>query len=200
MFFRYSKHPYPFGFSLTEILIALAIMGVISAFGVIKIRESMDYKMYKDRTKAAAAEIGSLLLKYKQQKNAGVGTTAIDIFNEYANYISLDTTSTIDGSACEGTLACDAWNSCFKMSNGAVIRVRNIQSFNGTSSHHAIKFKIDPDGVVTGLSGDAGKALPFYLYFDGKVRARDNILEDTVTNTSTDDPNSGCVPDWWTWD
>lgn len=189
------------GFSLAEILIALGIIALISIFAIPKFRTTADTKMYKENTKITAMDVAKAYNTYKSSNNISSTTTATDIFENNLNYVRIKTVGQIDRNPCSGgNRSCTGTNNCYVFSSGAVAHFFSNASFGGTSSNHAIKFRVDPDGKVTGASGDAGKVLVFYLYYDGKVRSREQILTDTITGEGTDSPGTLCVPDWWSWD
>lgn len=150
------------GFTLAELLIALAILGEIATFTIPKILSSQQSAQKKAVAKEAAAMIAGA---YQQAQLNGTITTSTTMGNitQYMNYVSVDTTSSIDtypGNAAS-TASCGA-TSCIRLHNGALF-FNSPVPFGTTSG--VIYGIIDPDGIVTSQQD----SIVFAQYYNGRL-------------------------------
>lgn len=176
------------GFSLAEILIALTLLGILSAFAVPKLLNSVNNSQsgkFSAITKDMATAILSAYNQYKET-NASVATTTkgVDILAN-TNYIKIETSGTIDDVYGYGTGTCSAASQCYRYPNGGVLLMDTTESFNGKSTTNAVAFWFDPDGKVTNGGGAStdGKAIRLLLYYDGKIRTWGTVLPGTTSST-----------------
>ncbi len=197
--FRRSHYRQASGFTLAELLIALAILGVIATFTISKILAAQQNGQYNSAAKDTLGAVSGAFSSMKLQGLVSANTKAADIFN-YLNYLQYDTTSTIDTLHGGGTATCAASTPCIRLHSGAMLRAVNAMPFGGTSSTNIVLFELDPDGLVTdGTTNGPGKALKFALYYDGRMTDRDNVLPNSNNNGSLYDPSSGHLPPWFQW-
>jgi prepilin-type N-terminal cleavage/methylation domain-containing protein len=186
------------GFTLAELLIALAILGEIATFTIPKILSAQQ----DGRNRTIAKEVAGMISEaYGQHKLASTPTSSfkpIDLL-PYFNYVKYDTTITIDEVHTQGSAACSTTYPCIKLHNGAVLMFES-GSFSGTATTNAIAFKVDPDGKVTdGTTNGPGKSLNFWLYYNGRLSTHGAIASGTVASTGTYNPNSAYDPPWFSW-
>jgi prepilin-type N-terminal cleavage/methylation domain-containing protein len=109
------------GFTLAELLIALAILGVIATFTIPKIITGSQ----NGQKLAAAKEVASMISgAYQQAQAAGIitGSSKPSDLTPYMNYISLDTSGTvIDAPLTAASYTCNSTNPCIKLANGGVL-------------------------------------------------------------------------------
>ena len=154
-------------FTLAELLIALAILGVIATFTIPKILESGSDSKFNSIAKEAAGMVSGAYQNYKLENTASASTTFGDL-TPYMNYVKVDTAILIDATYNSTTADCGTVNTdCIVLHNGAIL-LYITSSFTDTSSTSALIFNIDPDGKVTttGAAGTPGKALPVSLYYN----------------------------------
>lgn len=132
------------GFTLAELLIALAILGVIATFTIPKILTAQQNGQNTAIAKEAASMINSAFTTYSLQNTLTTGTTG-GALTQYMNYVSVDTTNAYNfGTACS-----NASLACLKLHNGAVLEYSTAQRFDSTASTGSIEFAVDPDGAGT---------------------------------------------------
>ena len=194
------------GFTLAEILIALAIMATIAVFTIPKMLDSSadsDNENWKRAVKQGVSVVQAAYTQYRLDNRSVPSTFHLNNATQYLDYVRIETALQIDGTPCFGApISCWAANTyCYRLKNGSVLQWNGNEGYNGTGSLNAIKWRIDPDGKVTGPAGqDPGKAIVFYTYYvSGKTRDRDNIDPNTTGGFGTDSPNSACTPNWWSW-
>lgn len=146
------------GFTLAELLIALAILGVIATFTIPKILNSSQNGQNTAIAKEAASMISGAYSSYTLSLGAGTGVTA-GALSQYMNYVALDTASTVGNSS--GVVCGSSTAVCLKLHNGGVLQYDTALSFGTTTG--AIPFSVDPDG-----SGSQD-AMTFWQYYNGRL-------------------------------
>ncbi len=180
-----------FGFTLAELLIALAILGVIATFTIPKILSAQQNEQYKATAKENIGMLAVAYQQYQLQNGYSTGTGVKDL-TPYMNYAALDTSGAqVDDDQLGGTETCDAGNPCVRMHNGSTMRFGAGDSFGGTAATSAVIVHIDPDGRLSN-----NRALAIFLYYNGKLADEGNILPGSGGGFNPD-PNK--VPPWFTW-
>ena len=191
-------------FTLAELLIALAILGVIATFTIPKILDSGSDSKFNAIGKETAAMVSGAYQSYKLN-NAASGSTSFQDLTPYMNYVKVDTTTTIDDTYNGTTQNCFAASrSCILLHNGALLYHRTgvTDQFGDTSSTSSILFEIDPDGRVTstGAAGTAGKSVQIAMYFNGRVTTIGNIEPNTYYGGGgAINPLPANDPPWFNW-
>lgn len=83
------------GFTLAELLIALAILGEIAAFTIPKIISSQQNGAYNAKATEAFSMVASAYKLYKLS-NTATGSTPLTTLTSYMNYTNIDSTSLLD--------------------------------------------------------------------------------------------------------
>ncbi|HEY9745737.1 MAG TPA: type II secretion system protein [Oculatellaceae cyanobacterium] len=200
---RFRRHDEQSGFTLAELLIALAILGVIATFTIPKVLISGQNGEYNAKAKEAVAMISEAYIAY-QKDNVVDENTGIASLTPYLNYVTyLPNGTQIDGMPGAGPATCTASNQtfpCILLHNGAVLRYRAINGGFGTSGatpqHRVSWFEIDPDGYQNNHPTD-GKAINFFLSESGHLRDNANVLPNSSNQNSNYNPD--VVPDWFSW-
>lgn len=195
-------------FTLAELLIALAILGVIATFTIPKILNSTNNSEWDTVAKEVAGMMSEAYQAY-QIENAADATTNFSDITPYMNYIKVDTISDMDqGYGTAGVTNCGAGSlECLKLHSGALIRYPRSRCFYGTTSKNMLLIRLDPDGKVSSdTSANAyGKSLELYLYYNGRVVTGEGILPDSITSNYgcsaaiTYQPAPAIVPPWFSW-
>lgn len=187
------------GFTLSELLIALAILGVIATFTIPKVLQGQQTSAYKAIAKESLGIVSGAYesLKLKSTPN---GTTNGLHLTPYLNYVREDISMQIDAFQNDAVgQSCDAANPCYILHNGAVLQY-SAGTFSGTGTTNAIMFYLDPDGKVTdGTTNGPGKSLKTVLYFNGRIATRETLSPGTVFNGSSYNPIAGADPPWFSW-
>lgn len=148
------------GFTLAELLIALAILGVIATFTIPKVLNSATSGQNTSIAKEVAGMISGAFSAYSLNNTVSTSTEP-ESLTPYMNYVSIVTSGTIGGlETCSATLP------CLQLHSGGVLQYGTGNTLSGTGSTDAVLFNLDPDG-----SGSAGAAT-FVLYANGRLSTR----------------------------
>jgi prepilin-type N-terminal cleavage/methylation domain-containing protein len=204
------------GFTLTELLIALGILGVIAAFTIPKVLPKGQGSSHKAVVKEAVAMMQGAYAAY-QLNNSVSGDFRIAYITQHLNYVRVDTSSSFDGlNGRTGSHTCGSTAPCLRLHNGGLIHYWSTAAdtptqrnyLGGTTNQHYVYFIVDPDGKLTSPSNieGPGRAMAFGLYYNGNVRPLVNCVVGDVTGESGSiisycpgDPPS-TIPSWFSWD
>lgn len=137
------------GFTLAELLIALAILGEIAAFTIPKIVSSQTRSANNSKAKEVAAMVSDAYQQYRLT-NTVTSTFSIANLTPYMNYVRTDTSTVVDVPPYGSSIQCGTvYADCLRLHNGAMFRYYSGWTFNGTGNNYAVWFDIDPDGVLS---------------------------------------------------
>lgn len=137
-----------FGFTLAELLIALAILGVIATFSIPKILRVQEEQRYRAMGKEVAAMLSQSIDLHKL--NVGItSATTTSALTPYMNYIAVDTSSLVNWHYGWNTTRDCSSVGCLRLHNGAILHYDATLNFGGTATTNAVYFWFDPDGKVT---------------------------------------------------
>jgi prepilin-type N-terminal cleavage/methylation domain-containing protein len=196
-FLKYPARP---AFTLAELLIALAILGVIATFTIPKVLQSQQDGKYKAIAKEAGAAFTAAYSAYQLNGSASANTSAADI-SPYLNYVRVATSGlSVDDIQTQGTMACNSSFPCYILHNGAALRTENF-NFGGTGTTNALTFLLDPDGKVTDSTTDGpGKSLRFFLYYPGRLSTYGSMAPNThAAGSNWPSPSATADPPWFSW-
>lgn len=189
-----------YGFTLAELLIALAILGLIATFSIPKILTTQQNSKYNTIAKEAAATISEAYKLYKKENQAGPNTSADDIA-PYMNYVTKgNATGTIDARYGGTNTSCST-SRCLILHNGAALKYSN-EIFCGTTNN-VLYFYVDPDGKETdGTTNSPGKSVVFFLYYNGRITTYETLEPNSQAGTGCSQnyqPTSDADPPWFSW-
>jgi prepilin-type N-terminal cleavage/methylation domain-containing protein len=191
-----------FGFTLAELLIALAILGAIATFTIPKILSSQQNQRYNAAAKEAISAISQAYHLYTYNGNSITsGMHAKDIIDPYLNYVAIDTVTQVDTNPTSGTasITCggNADNNCYRLHSGALLRPSNC-SLGGTSNLYSFRFTFDPDGINTGIQN----SLTLVLYANGRITSLAKVQDGTTGGNGCVGPlapDPATDPSWFSW-
>jgi len=186
-------------FTLAELLIALLILGVIATFTIPKVLQSQQDSQWNSSAKEVAGMFtqAQQILSSKGLLNAN---TRREDFTPYFNYVRVVTTGLVDGRQTQGSDDCSTMPLCLQLHNGGILYFINPNvSFSSTLSTGAISFNFDPDGQYSGSTNGPGKAVLFFLYYDGRVRTYGTIDPNTCPSNACYNPTPSEDPPWFSW-
>jgi prepilin-type N-terminal cleavage/methylation domain-containing protein len=189
-----------FGFTLAELLIALAILGEIATFTIPKILTSQQSAASRAKAKEAAGMIAETYQLYKMNNTVTSSTTPLAIV-QYMNYVRLETNSQIDFMPGNSSINCDSGSPCVVLHNGGLLYAQNWVSFGGTNATNAVEFVFDPDGVYSGTTADGpSKSVQFILYYNGALTTRAQVRPNTCDSFTCPFPAAPTIdPSWFSW-
>lgn len=180
-------------FTLAELLIALAILGVIATFTIPKVLQSQTDKKYTAMAKEAMSLFSGAYDAYRQQNTLSGNTKLSDVLS-YVNYVSLSTIGNVNYPN-GGVALCSAANKvCMQLHNGSVIRYDTVASFGGTGTTNAIPFYFDPSGQQDNIA-----SLQIFLYYNGRIATAATILPATCATLGCFNPGDYPDPPWFSW-
>jgi len=88
----------------------------------------------------------------------------------------------VDDNQAQTAWACDALDPCLRLHNGGTLHYYH-GSFGGTATTNAVTYEFDPDGreTIAGSTNSPGKAVQFWLYYDGRIRTWATLRTGTAT-------------------
>lgn len=158
------QHQIQQGFTLAELLISLAILGIIATFTIPKVITSMNNSQNKAIAKEAASMVSGAFSAYQLNNTITSSTKGSDL-TQFMNYVTLDTSTNYSAGANQtGTAlqACTATLPCLKLHNGGVMQYDTVMTMGGTAASNAVYFNVDPDGA--GTQG----AISYVLFSNGR--------------------------------
>lgn len=177
------------GFTLAELLIALAILGVIATFTIPKVLNSQQDGRYNATAKEFAAALSGAYEMYRRE-NPVTAATSFNDLTPFLNYVAVKTSGIYDHKYGMGTVDCSGVSVCLSLVNGGLVWSNNPWGeFGGTSSSDYMLVVFDPNGAVTeSTTNGPGKGVEFLMYTTGRLA------------TCADTGNCPENPPWFTWD
>lgn len=192
------------GFTLAELLIALAILGIIATFTIPKILSSQQNGQFNSAAKEAIAAVSEAYYNYKLNASVDASTAMPDL-TPFLNYTAVVTTSSLsfDNRPLTGSTDCGDNNYvCLKLHNGGILAYQSTKNLGGTDTTNAFWFVFDPEGGYSGSTTGAGKGIQAFIYFNGRIRTKGSIENNTVTGNDASSPRAPDPthdPEWFSW-
>lgn len=189
------------GFSLSELLIAMLIIGQIATFTIPKVLVSQQNSRYKAIAKEAMASVASAYQMYRL-KNGSVPTSFTPVhLLPYLNYVKVDNVSQIDDSPGWGAYEC-SWGLCAVLHNGAYLYLNTgWVTFGQATPNNYVYFQLDPDGKYSGSTTGPGKSLYILLFYNGRIISGIERQAAYTVYEGGSPQNYGpqSAPDWFSW-
>lgn len=181
------------GFSLIEVLVVVALLGLVAVFTVPKILNASSASKYTAIAKETATYLEGAMSNYLLE--SGLDTTSGPAtLTPKMKYIK---TVTSGSGAPTGETALETCGSggrvCLLLANGGVLQYNSGNTFGGDSQTHAIYWNFDPDGAGT----NTGR-VTFVQYYDGRVTTYGALTTPAsqVTTTGTTVAAQATNPTW----
>lgn len=190
------------GFTLAELLITLAILGIIATFTIPKVLNSGQSSEWDSAAKEAIGMVSEAFSSYKNENTLTINTGPSDL-TQYFNYVAVDTATTIDLETGENSVDCgNANRGCIRLHSGAMLGWRLNNRFGQATNTHYITFTFDPDGQYSGTTTGPGKAIIINLYYNGRINtSAERLVGDTTyAGGSSQSPGPDPQADWFSWD
>jgi len=162
------------GFSIAEILICLALVGILAVFSVPHLTSMVGADLSSKQTAKAKSAALMIAIAYDRYKAANSSTVpASFVFSDmqaYLNYVKVDSSNTIDTSTGASLGCSGAGKQCLMLHNGGTIYYNTTVTFGGTNTTNAIWIGFDPDGTRNGQP-----SLGMALTYGGFVKSYGNI-------------------------
>ncbi len=155
------------GFSLTELLVGVLLLGVIASFTIPKVLTNQKNQQRNSFTKEAMVTLTDMMAVYK---GALKTSTGMEQLRQGLNAHRTTEAKFIEGNA--NLLNCSMPQfACLQLPNGTAMGYTLPSRFGGTKPNNAILIYFDPDGLSNSHVGIGPyDGVNLYLYTDGIVR------------------------------
>ena len=211
------------GFTLAEMLIALALIGIIAALLIPKLLGSTNGNAKRASVLQSAMAITQAFAQYSADDSApgiSASTSAASLMR-YFNYMEIIPTGSLDGTEAAGPGTEVSWDcstqiTCLKMHSGGYLGFWNGGFGNANNPGaptvgkptdlNSIWLLVDTDGSpsINGKASDSNNSVWLVLYPTGKIKSWSTIDPGTtyinnVGALTAAVPLPLSDPDWFTW-
>lgn len=195
------------GFSLTELLVGVALLGLIAAFTIPKVLNTGGASEYMAIAKQTFAALNHAYVEYEKEHDGvpvGAGGFKPSDLTPYMNYVKFLTSGTVDGSPYNGagwTTSCNSTNPCIDMHNGSRIYFQDRYFCTGSNNDY-VAILLDPNGAKGSADGN-NDGLWMEFYYDGRVTSYEHRYPGSIASNACGTPVgpvANADPDWFTWE
>jgi prepilin-type N-terminal cleavage/methylation domain-containing protein len=174
------------GFTLSELLVALAVLGLIAAFAVPKVLTASWNATANAKVHKAAQAVVNGYEKWKQANGDALGMTGADLMT-FVNFSSVITDGrVVDIHPGSGNFTCRATlttsgnleGPCYRMPDGSMVYfIGHTGVAFTTNATSVLYFTVDPDAIESGANTqtNSGIGTSFFLYKNGRIRERGHL-------------------------
>jgi prepilin-type N-terminal cleavage/methylation domain-containing protein len=159
------------GFTLAELLIALAILGVIATFTIPKIINAQQNQSYIAATKEVCATMANAYQQYQWNNTIDTSVFTLEQLIPSINYVAqvTDNTPVDNVVTATGSQTCGGTATCLKMHNGGMLWWFKNLTFDANGGRIIIYF--DPDGIAnyTAVTTGPGKSSQCTIWPNGRI-------------------------------
>jgi prepilin-type N-terminal cleavage/methylation domain-containing protein len=197
------------GFTLAEVLIALALLGVIAAFAIPKVLQSTRNVQDLAIAKEAIASVSQAYQLYKKDKTLTANTRSADLTAYINNSTLINDLREIDNTlnnpfVAANSIVCNQSGGgllhCLQLPNGAVLAYNDPEWFDGTDPQkNLLVFSIDTDGHFNNQP-----PVTFGIYYNGRTCLAENFLPNSAYANGpfgaiSAGPIPNSTPAWFSW-
>lgn len=183
------------GFSLVEVLIALALMGVLAAFTIPPLFTTSMSGASAKYTQSAQNSAFMIVAAYEQYRiaNGSVPATAkFSALTPYLSYVKTDSSSTLNKTDGSSFVCGTSGLSCLSLHNGSYLYYGTTVSFSGTNTTNGIWLGFDPDGTHNNQP-----SLGMVLTYDGRIQTYGTITTTYYYNSIATISPGASDPTWF---
>ena len=123
---------------------------------------------------------------------------------QYINYVSIESVEAMDSFPGDGPIQCSiATNTCYNLHHGGRLYISNPGTFTTTDTTSGLYFYFDPDGTYSGSPTGNGKAVMFFIYYNGKIRTWSTLEPGSMCGLGGCTPGLNPTPaieaPWFSW-
>lgn len=191
-----TQHKFAKGFTLSELLIALAILGLIATFTIPKVLTSVGEKGNLSVAKEAMASITQAYDAIRSENNGygSVALTGADVLTKM-NYVETVTSAAATGVRAVACTDLSGATPCIRLQNGVVLQTTLADTF-ATQTLGTIAFNVYPDG---GASTSSPAPLTVLLTNDGRLITGTTLAIGGNTYTVAGGFAAAALPSWFAW-
>jgi prepilin-type N-terminal cleavage/methylation domain-containing protein len=196
------------GFTLTELLVGLGILGLIAAFAVPKVLNASGAALANAKVHKGAQAVVQGFEKWTQENGKNPTTSVQNIMSMVQHNGQITDGRFVDWAPtgydqlqCVASIGSDTDALCYQMPDASVVMfVKHHSAGTGTdlsfsqTGLNMLYFGVDPDGIDGPTEKSAlGITTGFFLYYNGRLRERGHVKG----NMAGPDRNSDITPDYY---
>ncbi len=174
------------GFTLSELLVGLGIIGLIAAFAIPKVLNASSAALANAKVHKAAQAVANGLEKWTEQNGRSGETTPANIMNMVQHNGLITDGRLVDwvpngdmDFTCSPSSVSEYVGTCYQMPDGAVLYFIGSATWDtfGGNADNTLYFGVDPDGITTDddTQSNTSAATAFFISSNGRLRERGRL-------------------------